>query len=162
MEQIEILVTEDVKREAIRETIGQPVGAVATLCYTPSTGYAMVRRIGVGDEIDSDSTQVIDLSANDAYGSYIDSLVDTDSRLRIPGNPEILAIWSAYDDTTISSLVDEYIAMTSSGVGADWGIWVKYNALYLYTLDDAAFDIWEMVVEDIEYDGRYIVVEPGE
>lgn len=162
MEQIEIVVTEDVKNAAIRETLNQHPAAMATLCYIPSTGYAEVRRTEAGDGIGCDSIQVIDLSMNDACGSYIDSLVAPDSRLEIPGYPYILAIWGTDDDAMVDHLVEEYRRLAAIGEGADWAGVVRDNIGNLYTLDDAAYDIWEMIVEDIEYDGRYVVVEPGE
>lgn len=158
MDAIEIIVTEDVKRASIRETLNRYIDSMATLCYAPETGRAEVRIIRVDDEICGDIIQVIDLSENAAYGSYIDSLVDPDARLRIPGNPGILALWGN-DDDPIDGLVDDYVTMLGAEGDVDWDGWVKDNTKYLYTIDDAAFDIWELVIEDIEYDGRYIVVE---
>lgn len=159
MDAIEIFVAGDVKRAAIHETLNKYDGAVATLCQNTSTGYAEVRIIGADDEIPLDVVQIIDLSETDAYGSYIDSLVDPEARLHIPKNTDVLAIWGTEGDSELDSLADEYATMLERGDAVDWDGWIDDNLGSLYTIDDAWFDLWELVVEDIEYDGRYAVVE---
>ena len=161
MDAIEIIVTKDVKRAAIRETLNKYHHAVATLCRNTSTGCAEVRRIGADDEI-GDMAQVIDLSETDAYGSYIDSLVPPEARLDVPGHTEVLALWDTGDNFGIDRLADEYRALVTDGTDDEWDNWVLDNVYGLYTMDDAAFDLWEMIVEDIEEDGRYAVIEVEE
>lgn len=160
MDATEIIVTKAVKRAAIRETLNRYTDAVATLCHNPSTGYADVRIIGIDDEIDHDITQIIDLSETPAYGSYIDPLVEPDARISVPGNPEVLAFFgTGVDDHGLARPMDEYASISTTCDAGEYDPWVKDNLMYLYTLDDASYDIWEMIIEDIEYDGRYIVVE---
>lgn len=160
MDATEIIVMKAVKRAAIRETLNRYMDAVATLCHNISTGYAEVRIIGIDTETDGDITQVIDLSETPAYGSYIDTFVEPDMRIHVPGNPEVLAFWgTGIDDPGLAQPMNEYASMSTTGDAGEYDEWVKDNAAYLYTLDDVAYDLWETIIEDVEHDGRYIIVE---
>lgn len=170
-----VYVTDDVKQDLIRASATKYVDAVACLCMNNETGVATMRIIrDTGDpDPGQNIVQIIDVSETDAYGSYIDMVVEPEDRVVVPGHPEMLAVFEDGGDAW-RTLSDEFVALTAlteyidpcdpdndGDLQGDWDIWAQRVIAggFAHTLDDAGYLVWEYIVADIEENTQYIVTE---